>query len=371
MKRDASVELARIAACLGVIGIHTALSVDLNGYYEYGKIFLNCLVTDAVGVFWLILGCFLFQRLDYAKLWTRTARRIVLPAALYLMAYFYLWDWAVLGTTLRESLFHPLEEYLTLAREVLTFQPITTGGGHFWYVYIYLLLMLISPLLKAAAEYLEESAQRQRWFMLLSLGFLAFNDLTNNHMADFSIHAVSAVMPASIAVLWGHLLYRRREWLIQRRGKCMAASAAGFLILNLLRAWVQLYRYETGGLRNKHILWWYTSVGLLCACCVLIFCLCCFVQRKNTGAQKLVCHLASHTFLVYVVHVAVIGALNHHDVILKLHCAVYEWAHGFAGDVLCSLLTIALVFAASLLTAAVVRLAGNGLRRWGRSRAAR
>lgn len=363
MKRDASVEWARLAACLGVIGIHTALSVDLHGYYQYGKIFLNCLVTDAVGVFWLILGCFLFQRLDYQRLWKRTLRRIVVPVALYLMAYFYLWDWAVMGQTLRESIAHPLGDYLTLAREAITFQPITMGGGHFWYIYIYLLLMLVSPLLKAAADYLDESAQHWKWFLLLSFGFLLFNDLTNNHTANFSIHAISAVIPASIVVLWGHFLYRRREWMRERRAKCMAGSAVTFLALNLLRAWVQLYRYETGGLKNKHILWWYTSVGLLCACCVLAFCLCCFGQKKNVAVQKSVCDLASYTFPVYVVHVAVIGALNHNDVILKLHCAIYEWVYGFLGDMLCNLCTIGLVFAVSLVIAVAARAAGAGLAR--------
>lgn len=83
MKRDRSVELARLLACLGVIGIHTALSPNLGGAYEWDKIFLGCLTTDAVGVFWMITGCFFFQRRDYKRLWRSTLRRVVLPVALY------------------------------------------------------------------------------------------------------------------------------------------------------------------------------------------------------------------------------------------------------------------------------------------------
>ena len=65
-------------------------------------------------------------------------------------------------------------------------------------------------------------------------------------------------------------------------------------------------------------------------------------------------------FFALVLAVAVIGALNHHSIILKLHCAIYEWVYGLAGDALCNLCTILLVFGLSLMLAAVIRLVGKG-----------
>lgn len=348
--------MARLAACLSVIGIHTALSVDMSGSYEYGKIVLHCLVCDAVGVFWLIFGCFLARRSDYRQLMINTGKKIVVPVLVYLAACFYLWDWLVKGRPFLLSLRHPLKDYLVFARTVLTFQPLANGGGHLWFVYFYLLLTLIQPFLKAAAEYLDQSLQRQRWFVLLALGFLLFNDITNNHFASFSSFNLGTMIPACIMVLLGHLLYQKRDFFLQHRKKSLLLSGGLFLTLNLLRAFVQLYRYETGGLKNKHIMGWYTSVGVICACCVIVFCLACLQKRERPGAAgKGICFLASFTFPVYLIHSAIIGVLQRFQIILKLHCAIYERVSGFAGDLLCNLFTILLVFGVSVLAAAVLR----------------
>ena len=144
MKRDSSVELARLLACLGVIGIHTALSPNLGGVYEWDKIFLGCLSTDAVGVFWMITGCFFFRRTDYRRTWISTLKKIMLPVMLYSLFIFYFADWAFGEKTLMESLSHPVSDYVNVVRSLLTLSHPTADGGHFWYVYVYLLLVLVS-----------------------------------------------------------------------------------------------------------------------------------------------------------------------------------------------------------------------------------
>lgn len=364
MRRDVSIELARLAACLSVIGIHTALSVDLSGSYEYGKIVLGCLVTDAVGVFWLIFGCFLSRRSSYKQLCLNACKKIVLPVALYLAACFYLWDWLTLETPFLAGFSRPPKDYVGFARDIITFQPIQNGGGHLWFVYFYLLLTLLQPFLKASACYLDESPQRQRWFVGLGLGFLLFNDFTNNRFAAFSSFDLGTLIPVCLMALMGHLLYQKREWFSQRRAKSMLLSACLFVSLNLLRALLQLYRYETGGPKNKHIMGWYTAVGAVCACCVVVFCLACLPRKDQSSAvRKGVALLASFTFPVYLIHAAVIAVLKQRQIILKLHCAVYETVTGFAGDLTCNLFTILLVFGISLLIAAVLRLVRQGLRR--------
>lgn len=364
MRRDVSIELARLAACLSVIGIHTALSVDLSGSYEYGKILLGSLVTDAVGVFWLIFGCFLSRRSSYRQLCLSTGKKIVLPVVLYLAACFYLWDWLAFEKPFLAGFSRPLKDYVGFARDIITFQPIQNGGGHLWFVYFYLLLTLLQPLLKASAVYLDEIPQRQRWFVGLGLGFLLFNDITNNRFAAFSLFELGTLVPVCLMALTGHLLYQRREWFSKHRTKSMLLSAGLFVSLNLLRALLQLYRYETGGPKNKHIMGWYTSVGAVCACCVVVFCLACLSRKDRPSAvRKGIALLASFTFPIYLVHAAVIAVLRQRQIILKLHCAVYEAVTGFVGDLTCNLLTILLVFGLSLLIAVILRLVWKGLRR--------
>lgn len=267
--------------------------------------------------------------------------------ALYSLFIFYLSGWAFEGKTLAESLHHPLSDYVEVLRSLLTLSHPTADGGHFWYVYVYLLLVLVSPLLGAAARYLEESAHRQRCFLLGTLAFFALNDLTNNQLAWFSFVSLNGLVPACVVVLWGHILYRNRERFLRHRGKTMLLSALTFLAVNLVRAFIQLYRYESGGDRNKHILFWYTSVGLICAACVLLFCLAAVNTAKNSRVQRCIAYLASYTFPVYVVHVKVTQLLNDSQVILRLHMWIYQFLHGFPCHVLCAASSILAVFGAS------------------------
>jgi len=361
MKRDSSIELARLLACLGVIGIHTALSPNLGGVYEWDKIFLGCLTTDAVGVFLMITGCFFFRRTNYKRLWLGTLQKLMLPVALYSLFIFYLSGWAFEGKTLLESVSHPIGDYVNVVRSLLTLSHPTADGGHFWYVYVYLLLVLVAPLLGAAARYLEESEARQRNFLLASLALFALNDFTNNQLAWFSFVSLNGLVPACVVVLWGHILYRNRERFLAHRGRSMLVSAGTFLLVNLGRTFVQLYRYETGGDRNKHILFWYTSVGLICAACVMIFCLSAVNAAKDSRMKRAIVWLASYTFPVYVVHVKVTQLLNESNVILDIHMWIYQFLHGFPCHVLCALASILAVFGTSFALVWALSLIPKGL----------
>ena len=67
MKRNPSVELMRIFACLVVVGVHTCLSAVSGDSVDKGRLFISCLLADGVAVFWIIMGFFLFGRSDYKK----------------------------------------------------------------------------------------------------------------------------------------------------------------------------------------------------------------------------------------------------------------------------------------------------------------
>ena len=65
MKRNPSIELCRLLACLIVIGVHTSLSAAVNEHsWDTFRLFLNCLLADGVAIFFMITGAFLFNN-DY------------------------------------------------------------------------------------------------------------------------------------------------------------------------------------------------------------------------------------------------------------------------------------------------------------------
>lgn len=52
MKRNPSIELCRLLACLIVIGVHTSLSAAVNEHsWDTFRLFLNCLLADGVAIF--------------------------------------------------------------------------------------------------------------------------------------------------------------------------------------------------------------------------------------------------------------------------------------------------------------------------------
>lgn len=128
MKRDPAIEMARIIACLVVIGVHTYLGSSINGIYEFYRVMIACFLADGVAIFWLISGCFLFKKSSYKKLLIHTAKNIILPMFIFSILSFYFSDWLIAGTSLKESIFHTREEYLSVIKGILIWtNPVSYG----------------------------------------------------------------------------------------------------------------------------------------------------------------------------------------------------------------------------------------------------
>lgn len=212
MKRDPVVELARILGCLIVIGVHTCLNISVNGSYDKGKLFIALLFADGVAVFWVILGFFLFNHSNYIKLLAKTARSILLPLLLFSMFLFYFNGWLIDGTSLSQSLTHAAKDYIDIVQNLIRWNNFAPNAVQLWYLYAYLFLFFCFPILKSFADYLDADTKRQKIFVILSVGIFVMNDISRNAMGPFSHHSFNAVIPAAIEALWGHILYRHREF---------------------------------------------------------------------------------------------------------------------------------------------------------------
>ena len=102
--RKASVELARLIACLLVIGVHVSLSTVVNDTYDASRLLSACLVADGVDIFWLISGFFMFNTKSYWKLLKRTFKNIVIPMIIFLIFCFFLSGYLVDRTSLAVSI---------------------------------------------------------------------------------------------------------------------------------------------------------------------------------------------------------------------------------------------------------------------------
>ena len=299
--------MSRVIGCLMVIGIHITLSICHDGYIDVSRLTFACVVADAVGIFWLILGFFLFKNTSYRRLLKKTAINIGIPTVVFSCFAFFFGEWIVEGVSLRESIVHTPGEYLDVLKGLMKWNSPVKYGAHLWYNYVYILIILIFPVLKSFVQYLNEKVKREQIFMTATFGAFVLNDITRNQLFEFSHHSINALIPAAIIVLWGYILYKHKETLATQRN--LILSVLTFIGLNVFRIILQFYSYRMG--TGNHIMFWYSGIGLLCASCIVIFAFCIGDKLQSTNLiQKGILFLSEHTFNIYLVHFFVIYILN-------------------------------------------------------------
>src|SRR5699024_3588263 len=155
---------------------------------------------------------------------------------------FYLSGWLLNDLTLLQSIRHTKEEYINIFKTLLTWNNPVPAGSHLWYLYTYILLVVIFPILKSFIDYLEAKPEKRiKAYLIMSFVFLVINDAASNQLADYSLKSVSALLPASIEVTYGYFLYKNKEFFCRKRWIILAPAI--FLTVNIVRMMIQIKRY--------------------------------------------------------------------------------------------------------------------------------
>lgn len=353
MKKDASVELIRIFACLIVVGVHCWLGNMVDGSYDVSRTFISCCLADGVAIFWMVAGFFIFRKFDYKKTLIRIGKTILVPMIILGLLMFYIInDW--LNGNPIHILSHGIEEYLSVLKNLVMWTNPVEGLGHFWYLYVYILLMLISPLLYAFIKYLDENPKRIKIFLAVSLFFLIWNDVSANAWGSFSHHTINAMFPAAIEMMWGYFLYKYKSKFAKKR--YIYSASVGFIILNILRTLIQIMRYRLMHNPNDSIFYWYSSLGLLCSICVIVFCLALVGDKLSKIGYKWITYLGSFTFTIYLIHPIVIRALKKVDFVNRWIDWVFGNLSGILAEVVYIVVITFVVTGISLAVAVVIRI---------------
>ena len=62
---------------------------------------------------------------------------------------------------------HGKDEIIVASKTLLSWSNPILGMGHLWYVYVYILLMIWSPITYAFIKYLNEDSRREKCFLIL------------------------------------------------------------------------------------------------------------------------------------------------------------------------------------------------------------
>ena len=353
MKKDPAVELARIFGCLLVVGVHCWINNFGVAIQSKSGTYIACIFADGVAVFWIISGFFMYKNYSYKQTLKRTIKSIVIPMLLLSAAMFFVLNNYLNGNGWRFIL-HSRDDYKWILNSLLIWTNPIDRLGHFWYLYVYILLMMCSPVIAAFIKYLEEDTKREKLFLVLTFLLLVWNDLSNNQMGRFEHHAFAGAFPAAIESVWGYLLYKYRDRLRKRR--YIFISAGAFLGLNLLRMAIQLGRYHRIQDTATYILYWFSSIGLLCAICVIVFSFAAIHSRKATVVNRVICWLASYTFSIYLLHPVVNSFLDMYEVRSRLSEALLKFHIGGVGkEILYMICIIFIVVSICLAISCVLR----------------
>ena len=353
MKKDPAVELARIFGCFLVVGVHCWINNFGVAIQSKSGTYIACIFADGVAVFWIISGFFMYKNYSYKQTLKRTIKSIVKPMLLLSAAMFFVLNNYLNGNGWHFIL-HSKDDYKWILNSLLIWTNPVDRLGHFWYLYVYILLMLCSPVIAAFIKYLEEDTKREKMFLVLTFLLLVWNDLSNNQMGRFEHHAFAGAFPAAIESVWGYLLYKYRDRLKKRR--YIFISVGAFLGLNVLRMAIQLGRYHRIQDTATYILYWFSSIGLLCAICVIVFSFAAIHSRKATVVNRVICWLASYTFSIYLLHPVVNSFLDMYEVRSRLSEALLKFHIGGVGkEILYMICIIFIVVSICLAISCVLR----------------
>lgn len=362
-KKDVSIELCRIIACIFVICIHISIGFDFDGQLSRKALFLGCVRADAVAIFWFITGAFIFRQQRYTQVLKGMARKVIIPV-LILIICIWLFDGWIFGDKPLAQCFKEITPEGIKALCNALFLKWTTPvnhSGQLWYVFTYIILMLFFPVLKAYADTLNNRKNIAQ-FMIVSLSVYIYNEITQNYFAEFSHRPFGAAFPGAMLMIWGHIIYSNRETIANKTRSIWWIWGVVFVGVNLVRCLLQAWILNNMESPSYLTLQWYTSYGLVST--ISIFFTSYFMCEKllSPGFDGLIRSVGSYTFSIFLLHYLVIDYLYKIGVTASIKgkigvnsTLVKQFAYYLSMGML--------VFVLTLTLSILFRLIGNAVRR--------
>ena len=354
-KRDASVQLIRVIACIIVVLVHSRPFSYTSMGYSFGRVLFSCLVADGVSIFLIITGFFFLKSNSFANVMKKGAVKVALPATLLMVVCVLLSGWLEGKTTIVESLMQvKAADFLNILKAWISGDAsVVTNCGHLWYVFMHMFVLLWFPLLKRFQSD-EKKIRYEKWaIMLIGVVYVIFNTWSDR-LEWFQLANVGQykVIPAAVLlVLIGDEIYRNVDRI---KGNWIArvTSIVIFVVCNVVRTYDQLYEYELTNVDTVDR--WDSLYGIICSTALVVFVI--SFKVKDNWFGKAVVYLAQFTFPIYLFHYVIICTLhNYTDSIQYTINNYFDAKEGTVIQYLCSVFANALlVLIMSLILSMVV-----------------
>lgn len=280
--RNVNLEKVRILAMLFIITHHLCINniglkeLQTNVISDKINIYLcasliNCFVVIGVNLFFLLSGYFGIK-LNFSKL-------IQLSLKIYIL---YGFGEILIYVTSRGEYVVSLEKILFCIFE-------------YWYVIVYFVLCMISPLLKNITDYLHKKYIPYIFLCYLIVGCgLCF--WTN--YAIIGINDGYSLISACMLYMIGNWIHRFKHKNIMNNVLFWRISYIGFSLINFVI--VAMWVYRGNGWKAWHMFMYNSPFVFLASISLFIS----FTAKENTQRKmdKYILNMAKHVFAVYILH---------------------------------------------------------------------
>lgn len=355
-KRDASVDLIRIVACLFVIATHMSLQV-LNQAYnriDWSRLLEKSFLADGVPLFLMITGFFIANGRSYKKIWKQTAVKVLLPSIIYILftQIFYMF---IIN---KESIVWCIQNIVNSLNPILILKGIVTGNmatinglcEHLWYVLTYVKIIIWVPLLWLICKNEKNSILARRIVIIAGILAAIITDIQRfTVLPEIGFIKVFNIVDRSILyVLLGYELFVHKDKLKGNK-KVFIISSIVFLFINFIRYKIEVQYMVVNSFtdivgRETFIGWKDTCISIISG--LALFAGIYSIKINNEFLSKIILWIADKTFGIYLIHYLIIA---------KVDLYKFEIFEKFYEEIIYLIIGVICTFAISLLSVYILR----------------
>lgn len=354
-KRDASIELIRIIACITVVLTHLSLNVfdQYHSQVDWSRLFEKCFFTDGVPLFYLIIGFFIANGRSYKKMWKNTFKKIIVPVLFYIgfvqIFYMFIINKQTLGWCFQNAINNlNIQGFF---RTIITGDVVHINSlcAHLWYIVSYLKIMIWVPVLWLICKEDDNSKLARRIILFLGIIAMLIKDIQRFVILPIgTINVFEMVNPDILYVILGYELFVNKDKIKNNKKICLI-SLIGFALVNVIRYKIEMKYmvinnfYDIVG-RESFVDWRHTSLNIISA--LSMFVAVYSFNIRNEKISNIINWIADKTFGIYLIHYLLLAKIDLYK-FDKIGTIVYELIYLAIG--------VVVIFVASLIIVYLLR----------------
>lgn len=320
-KRELGIELLRIVACFLVVIIHIKLSdLENDGGIIKEQVLLSCLSGYAVAVFFAITGCFWYrQDKPFKDVIIRHVRTILIPTFIVIMVFLVFREYLLAENIIPTLADVSAPNVANFFKGILAQMPELIGQHDtfaiYWYVIDFTLLLIWYPLVRVIAK--DAIGEKIMWaFVIIAFINRAVEEIQWFTDWDFYIREITIIPMALVMTMLGHLIYSKKEFIINNARMCRICSAILYVLAILISYILQYKLYKVNPSMGPEFANWKHTPAFLIVISLLVFFISLDTVKIGNAAQKIILTISGFTFYVY---------LTHNGVTLKMMSTGFFW----------------------------------------------